>query len=109
MGHSVCKINPIVSTLEGWNENKLHLWKIGLHGWTGSWLDCVASFGTCITGTESSGSATKELISKMGLREIDCEDRTGSWSQPVVGFDSNNHETLGYPVRELADVANIVK
>ena len=37
----------------------------------------VAGFG--ISGVEPSGSATRELISKMGLREIRCED--GRWME----------------------------
>lgn len=36
-------------------------------------MDPTAGFAT-----EPSDYATKHLISKMGLREIDCEDRTGS-------------------------------
>jgi len=42
---------------------------------TGSGSCAVAGFG--ISGVEPSGSATRQLISKMDLREIGCED--GRW------------------------------
>ena len=44
---------------------------------TGSGSCAVAGFG--ISGVEPSGSATRELITKMDLREIGCED--GRWME----------------------------
>ena len=44
---------------------------------TGSGSCAVAGFG--ISGVEPSGSATRELISEMDLREIGCED--GRWME----------------------------
>jgi hypothetical protein len=40
--------------------------------------DCEVA-GTGISGVEPSGSATRELISKMDFREIGCED--GRWME----------------------------
>jgi len=62
----------------------------------------VAGFG--ISGVEPSGSATRELISKLNLREIDCED--GKWMelaqdrvqwQALVLAVLNIHQTACWP------------
>jgi hypothetical protein len=44
---------------------------------TGSGSCPVAGFG--ISGVESSGSATRDIVSKMDPREIGCED--GRWME----------------------------
>jgi len=45
--------------------------------WTGSGSCAVVGF--CISGVEPSGSATRELISKLDLMNVSCED--GRWME----------------------------